>query len=97
MKTLIGAIALILAAPLAAQAAPAADPHAGHGKPAQHQGMDHGKMNHGEAGHDKDCCKPDCCAEMKRQGKAMDCCKKAAAKSGEPKAADHSGHGDHDH
>ncbi len=35
MKTFIGAIALIIAAPVAAQTAPAADPHAGH---AQHQG-----------------------------------------------------------
>lgn len=48
MKTFIGAIALIFAAPAFAQAAPAADPHAGHaqhevaGQQAQ-QHKDHGK------------------------------------------------------
>ena len=38
MKTFIGALALIIAAPGVAQTAPATDPHAGH---AQHQGTDH--------------------------------------------------------
>ena len=46
MKTFIGAIALIIAAPVVAQTAPAADPHAGH---AQHQGMDHSQHQPGEA------------------------------------------------
>ena len=94
MKTIIGALALILAAPVAAQAAPAADPHA------QHQGMDHGKMGHGQEGkghdgHDKGCCKDGkmaCCETMKQQGKEMDCCKKADARKGDAKAADHGGH-----
>ena len=56
MKTFMGAIALLLAAPVAAQTAPAADPHAGH---AQYQGMNHSQ--HGQGKHD---CK-DCCEKMK--------------------------------
>lgn len=90
MKTIIGAIALLMAGPLAAQTAPAADPHA------QHQGADHSQhkgMDH--EGHDKGCCKDgkmDCCDKMKQQGKAMDCCAKAA-KAAPAKAADHN----HDH
>lgn len=63
MKTLIGALALILAAPVAAQTAPASDPHAGH---AQHQ-----QAPGSPAEHKKDC---DCCDEMKQQGDKMDCC-----------------------
>ena len=95
MKTIIGALALILAAPVAAQTAPAADPHAQHGS--EHKGMDHGKMDHNS--HDKDCCKDGkmaCCEKMKQQGKEMDCCKKADAKKGDAKPADHSGHAGHD-
>ena len=101
MKTIIGALALILAAPVAAQAAPAADPHA------QHKGMDHSKMDHSKmdhSGHDKGCCKDenkdgkmDCCEKMKQQGQAMECCKKADADKGSAKAADHNGHAGHDH
>lgn len=52
MKTVFGALALVIAAPVAAQTAPAAqNPHAGHGKPSQvpsghagHSKMDHAKM-----------------------------------------------------
>jgi len=60
MKTLIGALALFLAAPAAAHAAPATDPHAGH---AQHQQQPSGAPSE----HEMDC---KCCdeAEMK------DCC-----------------------
>ena len=44
MKTLIGAIALVLAVPAVAQTAPATDPHAGHAE-------------QGKAKHDcKECC-----------------------------------------
>jgi len=68
MKTLIGAIALITAAPLAAQAAPAANPHAGH---AQQQGTDHGQ--HGQGKHD---CKA-CCEKMKGKDGKMECMDKA--------------------
>jgi len=58
MKTLIGAFALLMAAPVAAQTAPAADPHAGH---AQHQPS-------GAPGEHKMDCK--CCDEAKMK----ECC-----------------------
>lgn len=64
MKTLIGALALILAAPVAAQTAPVADPHAGH---AQHQQ----KPADAPAEHKMDC---KCCDKMKEQSGKMDCC-----------------------
>ena len=55
MKMIIGALALALAVPAAAQTAPAADPHAGHQMSAQMQGMDHSQHQQGK--HDcKDCC-----------------------------------------
>ena len=75
MKTLIGAIALIIAVPAVAQTAPATDPHAGHAE-------------QGKAKHDcKECCekmkgkdgKMEC---MEMKGEAD------AAKSGH---ADHQG------
>ena len=95
MKTLLGVIALLVAAPVAAQTAPV-DPHSGH---AQHQGTDHGKTDHGQhkdghEGHGKDCCKDGkmaCCEKMKQQGKEMDCCKKGDAKRGNSAAASHEG------
>ena len=62
MKIIIGAFALTLAVPAAAQTAPAADPHAGHKMP----GTDHSQHQQGK--HD---CK-DCCDKMKSGGK-MDC------------------------
>ncbi len=75
MKTIItGAMALLLAAPTFAQAAPAADPHAGH---AQHQGMDHSKhqgmdhSKHAEHKAEHDCAK--CCEAAKASGKPMEC------------------------
>jgi hypothetical protein len=81
MKIILGALALAIAVPSAAQTAPATDPHAGH---AQHQQQgnhsqhgDHGKM----AGEHADCCKEGerkpCCDKMK-DGAAMDCCKEHA-------------------
>lgn len=85
MKTLFGAIALIIAAPVAAQAAPAANPHAGH---AQQQGTDHR-----QPGQDKHDCKA-CCEKMKGKDGKMECMDKKAdgnapAASGNPT---HQGH-----
>ena len=72
MKTFIGAIALILAAPVVAQTAPATDPHAGH---AQHQRTD--QSQHQQGKHD---CK-ECCEKMKGKDGKMECMdKKADAK-----------------
>lgn len=95
MKILIGALALVIAAPAAAQTAPA-DPHAGH---AQHQqgqqkqGQPHqGHSGHGQpADHSRhmDCCKDGkCCDTANAGGKTMACC---AKKGGD--AAAHKGHG----
>ena len=90
MKTIIAAVALVIALPAAANAqASHADQHA------QHQGMDHGSMDHGKE--HKDCCKHknadgtpmDCCKPAK-DGKAMACCAKH-----EKQQADHSGHAKH--
>ena len=83
MKTFIGAIALIITAPVAAQTAPAADPHAGH---AQHQGMDHSQHQQGK--HD---CK-ECCEKMKGKDGKMDCTDKAEAKPS-PAASEHAHEG----
>ena len=84
MKTILGALALVIAAPAVGQNAPAADPHADH--QAQHQGMDHGKHQRGE--HD---CKK-CCEEMKGKDGEMECKdKKAEAKPAES-GHDHAGH-----
>lgn len=89
MKSILGALALIVAAPALAQQAPAADPHAGHG---QHQGR--GEENHsGHSGHSgpdehkMDCCK-NCCDKMKQQGKPMACCDEQV---GAPKEAEAAG------
>ena len=89
MKTLIGAIALIFAAPVAAQTAPAADPQSGH---AQHQGMDHSKQQQGK--HD---CK-ECCEKMKGKDGKMECMDKTSdANSAAPASAGHEGHGGQAH
>ena len=83
MKTLIGAIALIIAAPVAAQTAPAVDPHAAH---AQRQGTDHSQHSQGK--HD---CK-ECCEKMKGKDGKMECMdKKADAKTAQSEPA-HEGH-----
>ena len=69
MKTFIGAIALIIAAPVAAQTAPAANPQADQ---AQHQGMD--QSQNSQSKHD---CK-ECCEKMKGKDGKMECMDKKA-------------------
>ena len=81
MKTFIGAIALIIAAPVAAQTAPAADPHA------QHKGMDHSQHEKGK--HD---CK-ECCEKMKGKDGKMECMDKKV--EGKPASADQHDHASH--
>jgi len=58
MKMLIGALALILAAPVAAQTAPAPD-------------AEHAQHHQKGAEHKMDC---KCCDEMKQHAGKMDCC-----------------------
>lgn len=83
MKMIIGALALALAVPVAAQTAPAGAPDAH----VQHQGMDHSK--HQQGNHD---CK-DCCDKMKQSGGKMDCMdKKGEAKPAAPASGGHEGH-----
>ena len=83
MKMIIGALALALAVPAAAQTAPAGAPEAH----AQHQGMDHSLHQKGK--HD---CK-DCCDKMKQSGGKMDCMdKKGEAKPAAPASGGHEGH-----
>ena len=104
MKTIISALALVLAAPVAAQSAPAtSSPHAGHGQHhgtdhSQHQGMGHSQhQGKDHCKHQGDCCKDQdrkaCCEKAARGGKMMPCCE------GKAKAADASaeGHEGHDH
>lgn len=86
MKYIISAIALVIAAPAAAQTAPAPQ-HQGHGQHQQHQG--HGQpAGHGEPG--------GCCADRNGNGR-MDCCE-GMAQSGDrpgqaaPPAAQPQGH-----
>ncbi|MCL6740552.1 hypothetical protein LZ518_05325 [Sphingomonas sp. RB56-2] len=87
MKMIIGALALALAVPAAAQTAPAADPHAGHQMSAQMQGMDHSQHQQGK--HD---CK-DCCDKMKQSGGKMECMdKKGEAKPAAPASGGHTSH-----
>jgi hypothetical protein len=84
MKTIIGAIALAIAIPASAQAAPAADPHA------QHKGMDHSQ--HGDAKHD---CKA-CCEKMKGKDGKMECMdKKGDGKAAVAESGEHQGHDSH--
>ena len=84
MKTFLGAIALTLAVPAFAQAAPATDPHA------QHKGMDHSQHSQGK--HD---CK-ECCEKMKGKDGKMECMdKKAEAKPASADASAHQGHAGH--
>ena len=93
MKLFIGALALALAVPAAAQTAPAAPVQSGHhrqghGDLGQHGGAhhDHSKMMECcKEGERKDCCKDgkaDCCDKMKQQDAA------APASSGQA----HEGH-----
>lgn len=86
MKMFIGALALALAVPAAAQTAPAADPHAAH------KSMDHSQHQKGK--HD---CK-DCCDKMKQSGGKMECMdKKGEAKPAAPASGNHEGHADQAH
>jgi hypothetical protein len=84
MKTFIGAIALIIAAPVAAQTAPSAQ-------------MDHsqmGQMDHSQHSQGKHDCK-ECCEKMKGKDGKMECMdKKADAKTAAPDASAqaHEGH-----
>jgi hypothetical protein len=97
MKTIISAIALVLAAPAAAQSTTPTNPHAGHtqGQPMDHsqhqQATDHSK-------HEGGCCKGDdamaCCEKAKKDGKVMPCCD---GKDDEAAPAPEGGHGSHDH
>ena len=83
MKTIIGALALALAVPAAAQTAPAANPHAGHAQPA----TDHSQHQPGK----HDC--EQCCEKMKQQGGKMECMdKKGEAKPAAPASDGHDGH-----
>ena len=90
MKTLIGALALIIAAPVAAQTAtpPAAPSPTGQ--------MDHSKMDHGQHMQGKHDCKA-CCEKMKGKDGKMECMdkKKAEAKPASPDAGVHQGHSGH--
>ena len=89
MKTLIGALALIIAVPAAAQTAPAPATQAH----AEHQGMDHSQhmagMDHSQQMQGKHDCKA-CCEKMKGKDGKMECMDgtKAAAA---PAAAAHTG------
>ena len=88
MKTIIAAVALVIALPAAANAQAAQPGHADHH--ADHKGMDHGKEH-------KDCCKHknadgtpmDCCKPGK-DGKMAACCEKHAEKQDA-----HAGHKQH--
>lgn len=93
MKTIIGAIALIIAAPVAAQGNAGPNPHAEH---EQHQDQQQGEStadhhgHHGHGEHEMDCCK-DCCDTDGQQGTQMDCC--AAHRDDGGTEQDHSAHG----
>ena len=84
MKTFIGAIALIIAAPVVAQTAPTTDPHAGH---AQHQRTDHSSQ-HSQGKHD---CK-ECCEKMKGKDGKMECMDKKADAKPAQSGSTHEGH-----
>lgn len=85
MKIIFGALALVLAAPVAAaQTAPAADsPAARH---AQHSPTDHSQ--HVNVKHD---CK-DCCEKMKNKDGKMECKDKTAEAKPAESGHDHGGH-----
>lgn len=95
MKTLIGALALFIAVPAAAQTAPAAAPQAGH---AQHQTMDHSQhmagMDHSQHMQGKHDCKA-CCEKMKGKDGKMECMddkKSTAASAPASSAPAHAAH-----
>ena len=86
MKVLFSALALLVAAPIAAQSAPAADPHAAHKPSGDHKNLG-GKQ-------DMDCCKMPCCAKMKAQAKGQmkGCCEEAGKKPAGAQPDQHKGH-----
>ena len=88
MKTIIGAIALVVAAPAAAQAAGEQDTHAEHQQTSQEERAGH-QGHEGHAEHKMDCC-TDCCGERKQVG-PKDCC--AAYRENGEAEQDHSAHG----
>ena len=68
MRTSLGALALVIAAPAVAQGAPASDQHAGHAQ----QGQSGERQHDGHEGdHKMDGCK-DCCDKMKQHGHPME-------------------------
>jgi hypothetical protein len=87
MKTVFGALALVIAAPVAAQEAPAPDAHADHSRHQQQpQQTEQQHEGHPSEEHKMDCCK-DCRDEA--DGKMACCAKHGEAPEG---AADHSQH-----
>ena len=87
MRTILGALALVIAAPAVAQGAPASDQHAGH---AQHEGQRGERQHDGHDGdHKMDGCK-DCCDKMKQQGQPMENSGKHEERAA---GGDHSQHG----
>ena len=93
MRTILGALALVIAAPAVAQGAPASDQHAGH---AQHEGQRGERQHDGHDGdHKMDGCK-DCCDKMKQSGGKMECMDmKGEAKPASTDASAHEGHAGH--
>jgi hypothetical protein len=77
MKIFIGAIALVLAGPVAAQTVPVGDAH-----PATEQHQKQG----GHADHKMNC---KCCEKAGQQGKKMECC----AEHSKEATGEHEGHG----
>ena len=68
MRTILGALALVIAAPAVAQGAPASDQHAGHAQ----QGQSGERQHDGHEGdHKMDGCK-ECCDKMKHEGHSME-------------------------
>lgn len=72
MKWILGAFALVIAAPAVAQGAPVTGPAAGHPDHQQHGG-EHPAGHAGAGEQMMDCCR-DCCDKMKQQDKPMKCC-----------------------
>lgn len=96
MKTVFGALALMLAVPAAAQTAPATDPHAGH---AQHQQQQGGGKQAAPAPHDHAKMMEDCRRAM-AEGKCKEHCAAMMAKPGDAAtapAAKPDGHAGHAH
>ena len=90
MKTVIGALALMLAVPAAAQTVPATDPHAGH---AQHQPAG---GQQGDAAHHDHAKMMDGCKKAMAEGKCKEHCeammKQHGAAAPAAKADAHAGH-----